>query len=84
MITVMVTATGGGDPEEYKITVTRAMSPATDATLRSLSLSGGATLDPKFAPANVLVHGLGRPRCGVHHGHGYPQRFAGHRRLPAR
>ena len=50
-ITVKVTATGGGDPKDYEITVTRAPSPATDATLRSLSLSGGATLDPKFDPA---------------------------------
>ena len=43
-IMVTVTATGGGTPKEYRITVNRAMSPSTDATLRSLSLSGGATL----------------------------------------
>ena len=50
IITVTVTATDGSTKEAYIITVTRAMSPSTDATLRSLSLSGGATLDPEFAP----------------------------------
>ena len=50
-IRVAVTATGGGTPKTYTITVTRAASPSTDATLRSLRLSGGATLDPAFGPA---------------------------------
>ena len=40
-ITVRVTATGGGTPKAYTITVTRAASPSTDATLRSLSPFGG-------------------------------------------
>ena len=50
MFTVTVTATGGGTPKEYRITVNRAMSPSTDATLRSLSLSGGATLKQRTDP----------------------------------
>ena len=50
-ITVTVTPTDGTSAtKDYRITVNRAMSPSTDATLRSLSLSGGATLDPEFAP----------------------------------
>ena len=40
---VTVTAVAG-NTKAYTITVTRAASPSTDATLRSLSLSGGATL----------------------------------------
>ena len=47
---VMVTATGGGTPKAYTIRVTRAASPSTDVTLRSLSLSGGATLKQVDAP----------------------------------
>ena len=51
-ITVTVTSTDGTRATEppYTIRVTRAASPSTDATLRSLSLSGGATLDPEFDP----------------------------------
>ena len=49
-IRVTVTATDGSTTKAYTITVTRAASPSTDATLRSLSLSGGATLDPTFDP----------------------------------
>ena len=45
IITVTVTATDGSTREAYIITVTRAMSPSTDATLRSLSLSGGRRLN---------------------------------------
>ena len=48
-ITVRVTAVAG-NTKAYTIRVTRAASPSTDATLRSLSLSGGATLDPEFDP----------------------------------
>ena len=47
--TIRVTVTAvAGNTKAYTITVTRAASPSTDATLRSLSLSGGATL--KQAP----------------------------------
>ena len=49
-IMVTVTATGGGTPKAYTIIVTRAASPSTDATLRSLSLSGGATLKQRTDP----------------------------------
>ena len=43
--TIRVTVTAvAGNTKAYTITVTRAASPSTDATLRSLSLSGGATL----------------------------------------
>ena len=52
-ITVRVTATGGGDPEDYTITVTRAASESTDATLGTLTLSNGAALSPKFYSATT-------------------------------
>ena len=49
--TIRVTVTAvAGNTKAYTITVTRAASPSTDATLRSLSLSGGATLKQAADP----------------------------------
>ena len=76
-ITVTVTATGG-TTKEYTITVTPAASQSTDATLSALMLDPerGDAL-PNLLLGYHLVHGLGRPRCGVYHGHGHPQSLAG-------
>ena len=88
-ITVRVAAVAG-NTKAYTITVTRAASPSTDATLRSLSLSGGATLkqadDPTkgFDPEEDTYTASVAHAVAVHHGHGHPQRLAGHRRLPDR
>ncbi|MDE2812338.1 MAG: cadherin-like beta sandwich domain-containing protein [Gemmatimonadota bacterium] len=49
-VTITVTATDGTTTKTYTIAVTRAPAPATDATLRSLTLSAG-TLEPVFSPA---------------------------------
>ena len=49
-VTITVTATDGTTTEDYTIAVTRAPAPATDATLRSLTLSAG-TIEPVFSPA---------------------------------
>ena len=52
-ITVRVTSKDGTvSPTTYTITVTRGAAPATDTTLRSLSLSAG-TLSPAFNPATT-------------------------------
>ena len=47
-VTVTLTGTGSPPPKTYRITVTRAESQSTDATLRSLSLSGEAMLRSGF------------------------------------
>ena len=54
-IMVMVTATGGGTPKAYTIRVTRAASPSTDVTLRSLSLSGGRRLNRQTPRLRALT-----------------------------
>ena len=56
VITVEVTAEDGTPPMTYTVTVTRNTADAplsSDATLRSLSLSGITTLNPDFDPAET-------------------------------
>ncbi len=54
-IDVVVTATDGSTTQTYTVTVTRAAPGAASsvATLSGLTLSGGATLNPVFAPATL-------------------------------
>ena len=52
VITVAVTAQDTTTTKTYKVTVTRAVPPSDDATLRALSLSG-VSLSPAFAPATT-------------------------------